>query len=120
MTIFINLLGILLIVFIIWWFWIPKKTPDAKAGKGVVEITVDNGVYTPAHIELKAGEPVTLRFFRKDSSPCAAMVIFDELDLSEELPINKTKDIVLTPDKPGKVHFACQMKMYRGDLTIVS
>lgn len=50
----------------------------------------------------------------------AAMVIFDELDLSEELPIYKTKDIVLTPDKPGKIHFACQMKMYRGDLTIVS
>lgn len=120
MTIFINLVGILLIAFIIRWFWIPKKSAGIHAEKGIIEITVDNGIYTPAHIQLKAGKPITLRFLRKDSSPCAAMVIFDELDISEELPINTPKDIVVTPEQAGKIHFACQMKMYRGDLTIVS
>ncbi|HEY9134692.1 MAG TPA: cupredoxin domain-containing protein [Pseudomonadales bacterium] len=119
MVILINLLGLLLIAFIVWWFWIPRKTSSIEVDKDLIEITVDNGVYTPAHLQLEAGKPVTLRFLRKDSSPCAALVVFDELELSEELPIGKTKDIVLTLDKPGKIHFACQMKMYRGDIAVV-
>ncbi len=119
MAILSNLLGLLLIAFIVWWFWVPRKSSSIKVEKDLIEITVDNGVYTPAHLQLKAGKPVTLRFLRKDSSPCAALVVFEELELSEELPIGKTKDIVLTPDKPGKIHFACQMKMYRGDINVV-
>jgi len=120
MVIIINVSGLLLIAFIVWWFWIPKKMPAVKTETGIIEITVENGIYTPAHIQLKAGEPVTLRFLRKDSTPCASMVIFDELEISEELPLNAPKDIAIKPKTAGKIHFACQMKMYRGDLTVIS
>ena len=119
MAFIINVSGLLLIAFIVWWFWIPKKSTVVKTETGIIEIVLENGVYTPAHIQLKAGKPVTLRFLRKDSTPCASMVIFDELEISEELPLNAPKDIAIKPKTPGKIHFACQMKMYRGDLTVI-
>ena len=119
MAFIINVFGLLLIAFIVRWFWMPQKTPAVKTGTGIIEIVLENGFYTPAHIQLKAGEPVTLRFLRKDSTPCAGMVIFDELEISEELPLNAPKDIAIKPKTAGKIHFACQMKMYRGDLTII-
>lgn len=57
-----------------------------------------------------------LRFLRKDTSPCAATVVFSGLDISEELPLNKPKDIRLPPLAAGKHPFICQMQMYRGEL----
>ncbi|HEY9134690.1 MAG TPA: cupredoxin domain-containing protein [Pseudomonadales bacterium] len=77
--------------FIVGWFWIPRKTSSIEVEKYLIEITVDSGVYTPAHLQLEAGEPVTLRFLKKDSSFCVALVVFDEFELSEELRSAKPK-----------------------------
>ena len=75
-------------------------------------------MYTPARIEVPAGRPVTLRFLRKDPSPCAEQVLFDDLRISRELPLNKKLDITLTPTSPGEYEFTCQMRMYRGTLVV--
>jgi plastocyanin domain-containing protein len=86
----------------------------AAEGAAPVEVLVDNGVYTPARIEAAAGKPVTLRFLRKDPSPCAEKVLFDDRGASAELPLNKPVTATLTPAKPGEYEFTCQMRMYRG------
>lgn len=117
-TLIVNLIGLLLMVFIVWWFWLWKPKQAAAATDGVVEITVDDGVYDPSFIQTKAGESLTLRFLRKDPSPCAQQVIFEGLDISEELPVGKKKDIRLTPEKPGDYRFTCQMQMYQGRLQV--
>jgi plastocyanin domain-containing protein len=83
-----------------------------------IEIIVDNGVYTPARIEVPAGRPVTLCFLRKDPSPCAEKVLFDALGVSAELPLGKPVMMTVTPDKPGEYEFTCQMGMYRGKLVV--
>lgn len=114
----INLLGLGLIGAIVWWFWLYKPRQHAGAKGGVVTIVVDNGVYQPAHIRLPAHRPATLRFIRKDDSPCAATVVFADLDISEELPLNRPKEVVLPPQPPGRYAFTCQMQMYRGELTV--
>lgn len=113
----INLLGVLLIALIAWWFWI-YKSKEVVAGDGAVTVIVDNGTYQPSRIRLPAGQTNTLRFFRKDASPCAEMVVFSVLDISEELPLNKPKDIKLPALEPGKYSFNCQMQMYRGELIV--
>lgn len=59
---------------------------------------------------------VTPRFFRKDASPCAARVVFDELGINAELPINEHTDVVVTRPAAGEFSFTCQMQMYRGSL----
>lgn len=115
--IMINLLGLLLIALIVWWFWLYK--PQAVlADQNTVTITVDNGTYEPSRVRLEAGQETTLRFLRKDASPCAATVVFPDFDISEELPLNKPKDIRLPSLASGEYPFTCQMQMYRGALIV--
>ena len=113
----VNLMGLILIALIIWWFWI-KKPQSLKASSDVVEVVVENGVYTPARIEVKLGQLVKLSFVRKDPSPCAEKVIFDELNLSFDLPINKPVLVKIKPEQAGEYAFNCQMKMYVGSLSV--
>jgi len=112
-----NVAGLVLIVLIVWWFWLAKPK-SLRATSGVIEITVADGVYAPARIEVPAGKPVTLRFVRKDPSPCAEKVLFDDLGISRDLPLNEPIDVVLTPAAPGEYEFTCQMRMYRGQLVV--
>ena len=113
----INLLGVLLITLIVWWFRI-YKGKEVLADDGAMTVIVDNGTYQPSRIRLPAGQAITLRFLRKDASPCAEMVVFSAFDISEELPLNKPKDINLPPMESGEYAFTCQMQMYRGELII--
>jgi plastocyanin domain-containing protein len=113
----INIAGVALIGLIIWWFWL--STPRAqKVQKNIVDIVVDGGTYTPSRIEVEAGRDVTLRFLRKDPSPCAEKVIFEQLDVSADLPLNVLQEIVVSPSAAGTYSFTCQMQMYKGSLIV--
>lgn len=114
----VNAGGVVLIGMIIWWFWISKPRLAKADTRKPIEIIVDSGVYTPARIEVPAGKPVTLRFIRRDPSPCAEKVVFDDFDVSGDLPVGQPYDISFTPDKPGEHVFTCQMRMYRGSLVV--
>lgn len=114
----VNSAGILLIALIVWWFWLYKPKKMKTEGQSVT-ILVENGVYSPANIEVRAGEEIQLNFIRKDQSPCAELVIFPDLDLSESLPIGKPYRIKLPPLKAGSYPFHCQMQMYRGMVQVV-
>ena len=81
-SLLVNLGALGLIALIIWWFWMSRPQARRAQGAQPIEILVDNGVYTPARIEVPVGRPVTLRFVRKDPSPCAEKVLFDELGVS--------------------------------------
>lgn len=113
----INLLGILLIALIVWWFWLYRPR-SATAQAGQLQILVANGVYQPAHIQLPAQRAVALEFLRRDPSPCAATVVFPQLQLSEELRLDQTSRVQLPPLPPGTYAFHCQMQMYRGELHV--
>jgi plastocyanin domain-containing protein len=112
----VNLAGVALLVLIVWWFWLSK--PRAQRATGTIDVLVENGVYTPARIEVAAGQPVRLRFLRKDPSPCAEKVLFDEFGIAVDLPLGKPEEIVLTPTMAGEYSFTCQMRMYRGTLVV--
>lgn len=83
-----------------------------------IDIIVDGGVYDPGVIHTKVRKPITLRFIRKDSSPCAEKVIFPDLDISADLPLGKPYELTVTPQKAGEFEFTCQMAMYRGKLIV--
>ena len=114
--ILVNMLGLMLIAGIVWWFWLYKPSEaDDRSGKVIV---VENGVYSPSGLVIKEGVKTSLVFFRKDASPCAGTVLFPALDISEELPLNKEKTILIPPLKSGTYVFSCQMQMYRGELFV--
>ncbi len=118
MSIAINLFGIVLAAFIVWWFWISKTGNEARAEGDIINVLVDGGVYTPSVLRVPAGRSVTLRFLRKDPSPCAEKVIFSGLDLSADLPVGKPFDLSFVPEKAGEYDFTCQMAMYRGKIIV--
>jgi plastocyanin domain-containing protein len=114
MTVLVNLLGLGLIALIVWWFWL-SESKAAKAAENVsLTILVDGGAYAPDRIEVAAGQPVRLTFIRKDASPCAAQVVFSDLDMSFDLALDAPTEVKLPALKPGEHLFTCQMGMYRG------
>ena len=117
MTILVNLLALLLMGFIVWWFWLAKSR-ELKAVTDTIDIVVEGGVYTPATIEVNKGDVVKLNFVRRDASPCAEKVIFSGLEISEELPLKQSKQIKLQVQQSGEYEFTCQMGMYRGKLIV--
>lgn len=112
----VNLAGIAIIALVVWWFWLSRPRAVRAANAGPIEVIVENGVYTPSVIEVPAGVPVTLRFLRKDPSPCAEQVRFDDLGVSAELPFGAPREVTVTPPAPGEYEFTCQMRMYHGRL----
>lgn len=118
MNIAVNILGIVMAAFIVWWFWLSKPGSVAGTEGDVISVVVDGGVYTPSLLRVPAGKPVTLRFLRKDPSPCAEKVIFSGLDISADLPVGKPYDLSFIPEKAGEYDFTCQMAMYRGRLIV--
>lgn len=118
MGIIVNLIGLILIAFIVWWFWFYKKKPGVSTEGGVVDIIVDAGVYEPSVIHARLGEELTLKFIRKDTNPCSEKVLFNGLDVSADLPVDKAYELTFTPQQKGEFEFACQMGMYRGKLIV--
>lgn len=117
----INLLGLLLIGLIVWWFWLykPKTLLLNETGtSNEITIMVENGVYQPAHIAVNENTPVALHFVRIDGSPCASTVIFPDLEISEELPLKKSLTVNLPAMKKGEYAFHCPMKMYVGSVIV--
>jgi plastocyanin domain-containing protein len=118
MTAIINIIGLVLIGLIIGWFWLSKPRFYSAKTEDLIEILVKDGVYKPAYIQVERNRQITLRFTRRDASPCAEIVIFNSLNISQQLPLNRPIDIKLQLENPGEYEFTCQMGMYRGKLMV--
>lgn len=119
--ILLNGLFILLIIGIIYWFWgNPSPKAECENTGSVIDICVDQGVYTPSSIQTQVNQPLHLRFTRHAASACAATVVFSEFDQSIELPLAQAVEIELMPDRVGEFTFTCEMGMYRGRLIVVA
>ena len=113
--------GFALSLLIAWFFWFaPKGQTRVSAGTGGIQevaITVKGG-YTPDIIVVKAGQPLRMRFTRRESSTCSEMVLFPDFNQSAKLPEGQEVSVEFTPDKPGEYCFQCQMGMLRGKLIV--
>ena len=119
MTLLINLAGVILVALIAWWFWMPRTASSKKAEvSSEVTVIVDKGVYEPALVHARAGQPLTLHFDRRDPSPCAEQVIFHGLEVSEFLDNGKVTTVTLNNPPKGEYRFTCQMQMYQGRLIV--
>ena len=113
----INIAGLALIALIVWWFWL-YKPKEAELGENDLVITVENGTYSPSRIKVSTGEPVEIKFIRKDQSPCSETLLIPDLQISDTLPLNKLKTIQLPALAAGEYAFHCQMQMYRGQIAV--
>jgi plastocyanin domain-containing protein len=115
----VNIAGLALIGFVIWWFWLYRPSDAVSAAPGqIVEVRVKDGVYDPNLIEATAGKGISLRFIREDETACASQVLFPELGIHKELPLGKPVVLRIVPENAGEFSFQCQMGMYRGVLRV--
>jgi plastocyanin domain-containing protein len=92
-----------------------RQTVQDSSGRLSIEVT-DQG-FVPATATVKVGKPVILAVTRKTQRTCATDIVISEYAVNKPLPLNETVEITLTPQKAGKIHFACPMDMITGDLT---
>jgi plastocyanin domain-containing protein len=117
----VNLIGLGLIAFIVWFFWF-VKTKGVRAGYtsgGYQEqMVLVKGGYTPDVIVVERGKPVRLNFVRQESASCTEMVLLPAFNKSAKLPEGETIPVEFLPNEPGEYEFACQMGMIRGKLVV--
>lgn len=116
----VTLGGLGLIGLELWWFLLSKpKSRKATAQAGIQEVTVMvDGGYEPSQIVVQAGQPVRLKFDRKDPSSCLEEVRLPEFRIAKMLPLNQTTAIEFTPEQPGSYEFTCGMNMFRGTIQV--
>lgn len=117
----VTLLGLALIAFIVWFFWLKKSkgTAASVGSSGVQEAMIlVKGGYTPDVIVVKAGRPVRLNFRREETASCSEMLLLPAFSKSVKLPTGENVAVEFTPDKPGEYPFSCQMGMFRGRLIV--
>ena len=115
----INLLGLLSIIGIVWWFILYQpKVKVTVPEETILDIQVKGGVYEPSCIYAHSGQTIHLRFIRFDETPCAESVRFDTLEIGAHLPVGQPCDLILRQLTPGEYRFTCQMGMYQGKLIV--
>ena len=117
----VDVVGLALIAFIAWFFWM-KKTMGVRAAltsAGYQEqMVLVKGGYTPDVIVVDRSKPVRLNFVRQESAACSEMVLLPGFNRSAKLPEGETVPIEFMPATPGEYEFACQMGMFRGKIIV--
>ena len=117
----VDLIGLALIGFIVWFFWLVKakgvRAATTTAGYQEQMVLVKGG-YTPDVIVVERGKPVRLNFVRQESASCSEMVLLPAFNKSATLPEGQTVAVEFLPTEPGEYEFACQMGMFRGKIIV--
>jgi plastocyanin domain-containing protein len=83
-----------------------------------VDVTVGPEGYSPSTIEAKKGESLVLRFNRTAKGECLSQVVFPDLKITKDLPLNTPVEIPIKADKQGKIAFQCGMAMVHGSINV--
>ncbi len=117
----VDLVGLGLIAFIVWFFWLVKAKGVRAAttsGGYQEQMVLVKGGYTPDVIVVEAGKPVRLNFVRQESASCSEMVLLPAFDKAARLPEGDTVPVEFLPKERGEYEFACQMGMFRGKVIV--
>jgi hypothetical protein len=90
----------------------------AETTKRIVPVSVGDKGFEPSRVELKKGQDATLRFTRTTDTTCATKVVFPELKVEKELPLNQAVDVTVPTDEPRQLAFQCGMGMYKSAVVI--
>lgn len=95
-----------------------KDSAADDTRSGPIAITADDKGFTPASIALKKGAPAQLVFTRTTDATCATKVVFPELKITKDLPLNTPVTIDVPTDAPRALSFACGMGMFKGAVVV--
>jgi plastocyanin domain-containing protein len=85
---------------------------------GIIPVTADDNGFTPNKLELKQGAKATLVFTRTSQKTCADKVVFPELNVSKDLPLNTAVSVDVPTDAPRSLAFQCGMGMFKSSVVV--
>ena len=83
-----------------------------------VDVDVGEHGFTPSEITVKKDDPTTLVFTRTSNSTCAFEVVFPELNLTKDLPLNRPVAVVVPTAESRTYAFQCGMGMYKSKVVV--
>lgn len=86
-------------------------------GRPTINITVTDH-YEPAEVTAAANQPVRLVFTRTSDEGCGQQLVFPDLDIRRDLPLDEPVAVDLTMPASGRVAFTCGMAMYEGAVVV--
>jgi plastocyanin domain-containing protein len=92
--------------------------PPAPAGVQQTKIVVDKKGFTPSEVKLEKGKPAELMFVRTSDETCAKEVVFPELKIEKDLPLNTAVRIEIPTTEARTLTFQCGMAMYKSAVLI--
>jgi plastocyanin domain-containing protein len=92
--------------------------PPAPPGVQQTKVNVDNKGFTPNEVKVEKGKPAVLVFVRTSDQTCAKEVVFPELKLEKELPLNTPVRIDIPTTEARTLTFQCGMAMYKSAVLI--
>lgn len=112
---------VLAVAGVVWYFFLSDKplavaSADAS-GVQHVKIRVQGG-YDPSTVEVVAGRPVKIDFYRDETDSCSETVVISDFGISQKLQPFHTTSVEFTPDEPGKFPFHCGMNMLHGSIVV--
>lgn len=94
------------------------KSAPITPGGGKVNVTADENGFSPSMVKVEKGAPLELVFTRTTEETCANKVVFPELGVSKELPMNTPASIVIPTGDARLLTFQCGMGMYKSKIVI--
>lgn len=120
--IFVTAAGLLLCVFVLWFFLFSKRHPGRTLLSTQMQETVITvrGGYDPEIVFLVQGMPARLRFQRDERAECSEELVIPDFSIKRTLPPFKTTTIDLQPDNLGEFPFHCGRGMMKGRIVVVA
>jgi plastocyanin domain-containing protein len=90
----------------------------SASSSGPIAIKADEKGFTPASVSVEKGKPATLVFTRTTDGTCATAVVFPELNVKKDLPLNTPVSIDVPTDTARTLKFTCGMGMYESSVVV--
>jgi plastocyanin domain-containing protein len=95
-----------------------KRSAPAPVVAGRIGVDVAAAGFNPSQIGVGRGVPLTLEFRRTSRDTCATKVVFPELHLERELPLNESVAIEIPTEQARTLTFQCGMGMYKSSVVV--
>jgi plastocyanin domain-containing protein len=89
-----------------------------QGGGGPVEMKVTRNGFEPALVRASKGKLLELVVTRTTDETCVTEIVIPEAGLNVPLPLGKPVKIAFTPQREGRLRFACAMGMFPGTIEV--
>jgi hypothetical protein len=93
-------------------------TSPLVAKTTLINIIANDKGFIPGSVDVKKGTPTTLVFTRTTDETCAKQVVFPELKITKDLPLNQKVSFDVPVADARTLSFQCGMGMFKGKIVI--